>query len=140
MSVRSLILENQEAGPARHDYVQSVVNLATLYIRAGRYLEAEPMARQALDLHQKKLGKLHPRIALDLDLLGQILVHQGRLDEAETYFRRALSLQKNVIDSGHPHRIQVTQHYADLLKQLKRPAEARKLEQEIANPNGTAPK
>ena len=115
----------------RSDYVQSVVNLASLYLSSGRHLEAEPMARQALHLHQEKLGKLHPRLALDLDLLARILIQEERWEEADSLYRRALKIQENALPADHPHRKEVTNNYIQLLTKTGRQADAEKLKAEL---------
>ncbi len=45
-----------------HPYVAtSLNNLAALYDSQGKYSEAEPLYKEALDIAERKLGKEHPQ-------------------------------------------------------------------------------
>ncbi|NJL10208.1 MAG: tetratricopeptide repeat protein [Calothrix sp. SM1_7_51] len=43
------------------DYADSLHCLAYLYNNQGKYDEAEPLYRQALDIYEQRLGSNHPR-------------------------------------------------------------------------------
>ena len=58
----------------------------------GRYSEAEPFARKALELAEREFGASHPTTAATLNNLAQLYGDQGRYAEAEPLFRRSLAL------------------------------------------------
>lgn len=72
-----------------------------LYL-AGKYAEAEPVAREALDLRRAVLGPSHPTVASSLDDLGVMLLVGGRMDEAEPLMREALRIRRAELPADDP--------------------------------------
>ena len=68
-------------------------NLAGLYRNQGKYIEAEPLYKQALAVDEKALGPDHPETATDLNNLAGLYESQGKYDEAVDAFKKALSIQ-----------------------------------------------
>jgi tetratricopeptide (TPR) repeat protein len=62
-----------------------------LYRIQGRFAEAEPLLRLAIDLADKD-GREHPELTTDLDLLARICLAQMKLADAEKTFKRELAL------------------------------------------------
>jgi Flp pilus assembly protein TadD len=58
--------------------------------------EGESLIREALALHRQVLESDHPKIAGDLNLLGQCLLKRGKFEEAETVLRQTLELHARV--------------------------------------------
>jgi hypothetical protein len=58
--------------------------------------QAESMLRQALEVHRKHLGPLHPSIAYDLSYLSACLLGQGKTDEAELYARECVDMTRKL--------------------------------------------
>jgi CHAT domain-containing protein len=77
-------------------------NLAGLYRSQGRYSEAEPLYRQALDMRKRLLGNEHPDVATSLDNLAFLYWTQGRYSEAEPLYRQALDMNKRLLGNEHP--------------------------------------
>src|SRR5690349_23629624 len=71
----------REHGRDHPDVAQSLNNLALLYVRQGRYAEAEPLHRRALAIREKALGRDHPDVAQSLNNLALLYVAQGRYTE-----------------------------------------------------------
>ncbi|KXZ48009.1 hypothetical protein GPECTOR_31g373 [Gonium pectorale] len=63
----------------------------------GRYTEAEPLYRQALELRQRVLGEAHPDTAASLNNLANCIDSQGRYTDAEPLYRQALDLRQRVL-------------------------------------------
>ncbi len=63
--------------------------LADGYDRLGLYADAEPLARQALELRIALLAPGHPDIATSQNLLGWILHERGRSEDALVLLQRA---------------------------------------------------
>ncbi len=60
----------------------------------GRYGEAEPFARKALDLGEKEFGPDHPDTGVLLNKLALLYQDQGRYAEAEPLYKRALAIDE----------------------------------------------
>uniref|UniRef100_UPI000A752B74 tetratricopeptide repeat protein n=1 Tax=Geitlerinema sp. PCC 9228 TaxID=111611 RepID=UPI000A752B74 len=76
--------------------------LAGLYQSQGRYEEAEPLYRQALEMRKRLLGEQHPDVATSLNNLAELYRSQGRYDEAEPLYRQALEMFKRLLGEQHP--------------------------------------
>ncbi len=88
------------AGPlVRAETRARLVNV--LYL-AGKYADAEPVAREALDLRRAALGPSHPTVASSLDDLGVMLMLGGRMDDAEPLMREALRIRRAELPAGDP--------------------------------------
>ncbi|WP_437902736.1 tetratricopeptide repeat protein [Sorangium sp. So ce327] len=70
--------------------------------KAGRYDEAIPLARRALDLRENALGPEHPDVAITLHNLAALLKAKGDYAAAEPLFRRALAIQEKALGPEHP--------------------------------------
>ena len=77
--------------------------LAQLLQRTGRFGEAEPLVRRALQLSESTYNTQHPTVAICLNNLGHLLHTTGQLEEAEPLMRRALEIDTTVF--GEEHRI-----------------------------------
>ena len=53
-------------------------NLAVLYGKRGKYREAEPLCKRALEIREKVLGKDHPDVAKQLNNLALLCQNQVR--------------------------------------------------------------
>jgi tetratricopeptide (TPR) repeat protein len=83
------------AYPDRPDLRAELMDvLADGYDRLGLYQEAEPLARQALDLRRASLPAGHPDIAASVNMLGWILHEVGRSREAEPVLREAVAIRR----------------------------------------------
>jgi tetratricopeptide (TPR) repeat protein len=76
---------------AEFDHLNNQVH--QLY-QPGKYQEAIPLARRQLEVAAKSLTANHPKTALALSNLAEILRLTNRFDEAEPLFRRALAIKK----------------------------------------------
>lgn len=54
-------------------------NLAVLYGKRGKYREAEPLCKRALEIREKVLGKEHPDVAKQLNNLALLCQNQVRI-------------------------------------------------------------
>jgi tetratricopeptide (TPR) repeat protein len=78
-------INNQEGIPT------IIGNLATLALERKQWAEAESLAREALELHEK-FGR-HDMIAHDCNRLAQALLNQDKnLEEAKAFARRAVDI------------------------------------------------
>ncbi|KZT65161.1 hypothetical protein DAEQUDRAFT_697653 [Daedalea quercina L-15889] len=69
-------------------------NLAQRLMGLGRYEEAEPLHKQAIEVKERGLGKDHITTALSYNALGETYIELGRLDEAEIFLQKALDIRQ----------------------------------------------
>jgi len=70
--------------------------------KMGKYPEAEPLSRRALEAHEKMLGPSHPGTLTVLSNRAVLLQAMGRFKEAEPLSRRALDCREQVLGASHP--------------------------------------
>ncbi|WP_437841988.1 tetratricopeptide repeat protein [Sorangium sp. So ce1153] len=70
--------------------------------RAGRYDEALPLARRALELREQALGPEHPDVAQSLNSLAGLLQAKGDYAAAEPLYHRALAIREKALGAEHP--------------------------------------
>ena len=80
----------------------SLGRLAALYRSQGRYGEAEPLYRRALQIREQQWGADHPDTATSLNNLAVLYLSQGRYGEAEPLYRRALQICEQQLGADHP--------------------------------------
>jgi len=74
--------EAEKLGAMDPKVATSLVNLANCFRQQGKYLEAEPLYRRALDIRKKKLGQFHNDLVVILDNYAKLLRAAGRESEA----------------------------------------------------------
>jgi serine/threonine-protein kinase len=77
-------------------------SLSTALRDDGRPEEAEPVAREALEIALRLYGPRHANTAESRFRLGFILSVHRKLDEAEAQQREALALQRALLGARHP--------------------------------------
>jgi tetratricopeptide (TPR) repeat protein len=80
-----------------------VNNLAYLFQSTGRYAEAEPLYRRALQARERVLGEEHPSTLSSVNNLAYLFQSTGRYAEAEPLYRRAAEGFRKVLGPEHPH-------------------------------------
>ncbi|MEL6780562.1 MAG: tetratricopeptide repeat protein, partial [Cyanobacteria bacterium J06597_16] len=73
-----------------------------LYKSQGRYSEAEPLYREALEMRKRLLGDEHPDVASSLNNLAALYYNQGRYSDAEPLLIDALALFEQRLGPDHP--------------------------------------
>jgi non-specific serine/threonine protein kinase/serine/threonine-protein kinase len=68
--------------------------LGRTYFGLGRYKEAEPLLRSALEIRTAQLGSDHPDMAESLGDLGLVLTRLSRYDEATKLGQQALEIRR----------------------------------------------
>jgi tetratricopeptide (TPR) repeat protein len=80
-------------GPDHPDTAMSLNNLAELYRSQGRYDEAEPMYKRALEIYEKALETDHPDVATFLENMSFLYKKLNRNAEAEQCIKRAQEIR-----------------------------------------------
>ena len=71
------LLESIEINLLKSKKVAATLNnLAVLYGKRGKYKEAEPLCKRALEIREKVLGKDHPDVAKQLNNLALLCQNQ----------------------------------------------------------------
>ncbi len=68
---------------------------------AGKYDEALPLAKHAIELREKILGIDHPSLVPFLSNLGEIYIAKRKFDDALPLFQRALAISENKFGAEH---------------------------------------
>ena len=93
------------------DLVNCQFWIAELYNAQGRYIEAEPLYQQILEIRQNLLGKISLQVAQSLHSLAELYRSQGRYTEAEPLYQQALGQRQHLLGKNH---LQVAQSLNDL--------------------------
>ncbi len=96
----ALEIRRQTLGEAHPDYAQVLNNLAGLFQTIGRFREAEPLFKQALEI--ERMARPGPYVALSLNNLAQLYKTMGRYEEAEPLFKQAIDIKRLTLGEGHP--------------------------------------
>jgi tetratricopeptide (TPR) repeat protein len=83
--------------------------------------------RRALTIDEKNFGPDHPKVAIRLNNLAQLLGKTNRLAEAEPLMRRALAIDEKNFGPDHPKVAIRLNNLASLLGKTNRLAEAETL-------------
>ena len=70
--------------------------------RAGRYDRALLVAKKALEVAEKNVGRDHPDVVVSLNTLVGLYVEQGLYAQAEPLCERALAIKENTLPIDHP--------------------------------------
>lgn len=100
---------------------------ASLLKEMGRFDEAEPLYREALQNRMASLPEGHPGIAPYANNLGILLMTTGRYAEAEPLLKLALAMRRFALPEGDPEIAQSLNNMAVLLGQTDRLVEAESL-------------
>ncbi|MAG64035.1 hypothetical protein CMO84_11000 [Candidatus Woesearchaeota archaeon] len=93
--------------------------MGLLLTSQGKYDEAEPLYREALEAKHRTLGDEHPSTLISIGNLGNLLQAQGKYDEAESLFREALAGFRRKLGDEHPHTLKTREALEALLEKQK---------------------
>ena len=79
-------------GPEHTETLDAWDRMARTARSAGDYDTTLEITRHVLSERRRVLGAAHPRVALSLSRMGQVLRNLGALDEAEPLYREALEI------------------------------------------------
>ena len=85
----------------------------------GKYAEAEPLFRKALDDPPQGPGRGPPRHGRQLQQPGRHPDAQGKYAEAEPLFRKALAIRRSVLGEDHPDTAAGYNNLAGLLRRTR---------------------
>jgi serine/threonine protein kinase/Tfp pilus assembly protein PilF len=73
--------------------------LGTVKMAQGRYVDAEALYREALDLRQASLGPMDAAVGSSLNNIAEVCRLTGRTEEAVPLYERAIAIQSAVLGS-----------------------------------------
>lgn len=89
--------------------------LIGLLLAEKELVEAEPLARRALEIDERKHGEDDPGVVKSLHQLASILGEMGEAEEAERLYRRALAIGERALGPEHPSNAATLNNLAVLL-------------------------
>ncbi|XRB17491.1 EF-hand domain-containing protein [Pseudoscourfieldia marina] len=105
-------------------------DVAELLRNQGKYADAEPLYREALDGHRRELGDAHLDTLASINNLANLLSDQGKYADAEALYREALNGLRRVLGDAHPATLQSINNLALLLQNQGKYADAEPLYRE----------
>jgi tetratricopeptide (TPR) repeat protein/CHAT domain-containing protein len=69
---------------------------------AGKYAEAIPYARRALEIEERRSGPNHPNVGTLLNNLAELYRIQGRYSDAEPLYKRSLEIREKAFGPNQP--------------------------------------
>jgi tetratricopeptide (TPR) repeat protein len=91
----------EKFGPDDLRVANAANDLAVVYARAGKPVEAELLFQRALVIGEKGLGVDHPEVGATIQNLGILYATQQKYQEAESLLKRALEI--NLLQFGFTH-------------------------------------
>ena len=81
--------------------VASLNKLAQLYYAQGKFNQAEPLYKRALEISEMILGPDHPDLATTLSNLAAVYDAQGKHSLAAPFHKRTLAILEKVGPASH---------------------------------------
>ncbi|KAI1498085.1 hypothetical protein F5X99DRAFT_342248 [Biscogniauxia marginata] len=92
----------------------------------GKYVDAEQMYRQTLELG-KKVGRENRNTLSSMNNLANVLENQGKYEEAMQMHRQVLELKKKVLGRNHPDTLASRNNFANILTRQGKYEEAKQI-------------
>ena len=86
---------------AHPDTLDSINNLAVLLKDQGKYADAEPLYREALDGRRRELGDAHPYYGDSCYNFAIVFAEQKKFSEAASYFDQAAHAYEQSFGADH---------------------------------------
>jgi ABC-type cobalamin/Fe3+-siderophores transport system ATPase subunit len=128
------LLDQQRSilGVDNPDTLETMHNLANMYLAQGNYGEAEKLFRETLQVEQRVLGPEHPDTANAMTTLANTIRFDDlRSAEAEKLYRKSLEIELRVLGPDHPYTTRTQEGLANVLSAENRYAEAETLLRQI---------
>lgn len=140
--IQNLAKRRQHLGDSHEDTVDSMHNLAHVYLEYTQYGDdadkqkhwlnkAENLANKALDIEKWKLGAENPSILDTMSVLSSIYFYQGRWGKAQKLSEHCLELRTKVLGAEHQLTTQSMGELAQIYQRDNRLDEAEKLEAKV---------
>ncbi len=94
--IGDLLGENHRA------YAAGLTLHANLFWSMGKYANAEPLYKQAMEIRKRRLGENHPDYAASLNNLAALYHYKGEYRTAEPLYQQAMQIRKRIQGENHP--------------------------------------
>jgi tetratricopeptide (TPR) repeat protein len=108
-------------------------NLALLYLRQGRYPEAEALWTRVVIIRRRVSGEEHPYTLVSINSLGVLFRHQGKYAQAGALLTKVLEIRRRVLGEDHPDTLGTMASLADLYQNQGKFAEAEEVFTKVLN-------
>ncbi len=98
---REALALKRQVGASPSSVASSLNNLGLTLSDRGRYADAEPLLREAIDTWRSHEGPTAEVVAVGLNNLGSVLRLQGRLDDAVPVLEQAIAIRTATLPEGH---------------------------------------
>jgi tetratricopeptide (TPR) repeat protein len=105
-------------------------NIGEYFQKTGKYIKAEKMCRQTLELKKEALGDDHPSTLDSMNKLAIVLRLRGNYVEAEMLQQQTLGLKKELLGEDHPSTLDSTSDVAIMLRVRGKYIEAEALQRQ----------
>jgi tetratricopeptide (TPR) repeat protein len=109
----------------------SASNLAMSLFGQGKYVDAERIEREVLEVEKRVLGAEHPATLTSANNLAESLFSQGQHAEAEQIQREVLRARKRVLGAEHPDTLITAGNLATSLLNQGKDADAERIQREV---------
>src|SRR3954467_8937799 len=109
---------------AGEDEASTLIRQMKELYRAGKYVEALPLAQKSLALREKEFGPDDANVAMPLNDLGTIHYNLGQYAVAEPFYKRSLAIREKTLGPDDVEVAMVLNNLGDLYRAEERYAEA----------------
>ncbi|KAH7008703.1 hypothetical protein EDB80DRAFT_751332 [Ilyonectria destructans] len=99
--IREALAGADALGPDHTSTLYTANKLGSIYLRQGKFKEAEDMYERALEGYEKALGPDHISTLRTVNNLGNLYQHQSKFEEAEKMYKRALEGKEKALGPHH---------------------------------------
>jgi hypothetical protein len=125
---RAVEIRRRALGDDHPDTLQSMNNLAVLYLQQGDALRAEPLFARILEVRRRLLGEENPDTLISLNNLAATYRMEGKYSQAEPLLVRALAIKRRVLGEIHHSTATAWNALAALYRQEGRLSESEPLQ------------
>lgn len=122
--IATRVAQEKPTDPTDRHAAMRIHNSGNLFMREGRYAEAEQLYRRELEIDRKAGRPEYPSLSSDLESLGMALCAQGNLGRAVPLFRQATQITEKAQGSDHPSVAGSLLHLARCYSRVESYAEA----------------
>lgn len=111
--------------------ITDLLQTADTFLERGKYDEAIPLTRQALEKGELVLGKNHPLVAYGLNSLARLYRAKGEYQKAEPLYLRAIEIFGQVQGPEHPETVIFISNLGALYREMGEYAKAKSLQERV---------
>ncbi|KAF2726975.1 hypothetical protein EJ04DRAFT_479753, partial [Polyplosphaeria fusca] len=98
------------------DWARVLSNAGWYLWKQGQYVAAESIIMEAIQIREKRAGKMGLQTLDSMSILAPVLQDQGKYEAAEEMIRRALEGYEKALGKDHPYTLTSVSNLADVLQ------------------------